>query len=165
MRYLRTALVLLLPLVIGGCAVSTPIESAEDSGSEFDNALIYGGERTQVQDPLPDAELHRVFHRGSTGFTPVSAVRNSAMQRVVEFCQQEGKEPYIVEEATSKPPHILGNWPRAEIVFSCVQVASTSNRLSESEERYDAIRNLKALLDDGAISAEEYEAEKRKLLD
>lgn len=145
--------------------MSSPIESPESGESQFDQALIYNGERRQIQDPLPDVELHRIFHRGSTGFTPVSAVRNSAMQRVVEFCSPNGNEPYIVEETTSKPPHILGNWPRAEIVFSCVPGAATSDGRTESEKRYDALRSLKALLDDGAISEEEYEEEKSKLLD
>jgi len=86
------------------------------------------------------------------------------MQRVVEFCKYKGLEPYLIEETTSKPPHILGNWPRIEIVFSCVAVASTMGAGADSNDKYDRLRKLKSLLDDGAISQEEYEKEKKLIL-
>jgi hypothetical protein len=86
------------------------------------------------------------------------------MQRVVEFCDFKGQEPYLIEETTSKPPHILGNWPRIEIVFSCVAVASKVGTGSDSQDKYDRLRKLKSLLDDGAISQEEYEREKQRTL-
>jgi hypothetical protein len=150
---------------MGGCAVSSTIEDAADSESRFDKALVYDGERKQIQKPLKGIETHRIFHQGATGFTPISAVRSSAMERVVEFCKFKGQEPYLIEETTSKPPHILGNWPRIEIVFSCVSAASASGNRSEREDKYDSLRKLKSLMDEGAISQEEYTVEKRKLLD
>jgi hypothetical protein len=85
------------------------------------------------------------------------------MERVVEFCGYKGQEPYLVEETTSKPPHILGNWPRIEIVFSCVTVASNTGSVAKPD-KYDELRKLKGLLDDGVISQEEYDQEKQKIL-
>jgi len=163
-RFARIASLVPLALAIGACAVSSPIEGGADSKSQFDEALIYDGERKQIQPPLPGIETHRIFHQGATGFVPVSAVRSSAMDRVVEFCKFKAQEPYIIEETTSKPPHILGNFPRIEIVFSCVAAASTPGVGAQSQDKYDQLRKLKSLLDDGAISNEEYEREKQKLL-
>jgi len=143
--------------------MSSTIEEGANSESRFDKALIYDGERKQIQPPLAGVETHRIFHQGATGFTPVSAVRSSAMSRVVDFCRFKGQEPYLIEEATSKPPHILGNWPRIEILFSCVAVAST-NINNGHFNKYEQIGKLKQLLDDGALTLMEYEIEKAKLL-
>lgn len=159
----RIAVLGTVVLLLCGCAVSAPITDGA-SESQFDKALIYDGERKQVQPALPGVVTHRVFHQGATGFTPVSAVRSSAMERVIEFCKFKGLEPYLVEETTSKPPHILGNWPRIEIVFSCVDAPSKKNVSPGSSDKYDQLIKLKSLLDAGAISQEEYEQEKRKLL-
>jgi hypothetical protein len=164
MHLARIVLLIFVALVIGACAVSSTIEEGNNGKSQFDKALIYDGERKQIQPPLPGIDTHRIFHQGSTGFTPVSALRNSAMDRVVEFCKLKGQKPYLIEETTSKPPHILGNWPRIEIVFSCVAVEPKQAGGTDNQDKYDRLRKLKLLLDDGAISQEEYEREKQKLL-
>ena len=163
MAAFRLVPLVLVSLVLVSCARSSSIQDAASSESQFDKAVIYDGERKQIQPPLPGVGTHRIFHQGATGFTPVSAVRRSAMERVVEFCGYKGQEPYLVEETTSKPPHILGNWPRIEIVFSCVTVASNTGSVAKPD-KYDELRKLKGLLDDGVISQEEYDQEKQKIL-
>lgn len=150
--------------LLSSCAVSSTIEDASSSESQFDEALIYDGERKQVQAPLPGVETHRVFHQGATGFTPISAVRSSAMARAVEFCKLKGQVPYLVEETTSKPPHILGNWPRIELVFSCLPPNQAEGQNNGASDKYDQLGKLKTLLDEGAITQEEYEQEKKKIL-
>ena len=164
MYLVRIVLLISFVFTIGACAVSSTIEEGNNSKSQFDKALVYNGERKQIQPPLPGIDTHRIFHQGSTGFTPVSALRNSAMDRAVEFCKLKGQKPYLIEETTSKPPHILGNWPRIEIVFSCVAVESKQGGGTDNQDKYDRLRKLKLLLDDGAVSQEEYEREKQKLL-
>jgi hypothetical protein len=148
---------------LAACAVSSPITDSDSGESEFDKALIYDGERRQIQPPLPNVKTHRIFHQASTGFTPPSAIRSSAMKRVEEFCGYKGMEPYLIEETTSKPPHILGNWPRIEIVFSCVK-SKKQETMGSPKDKYDQLEQLKSLLDDGAITQQEYENEKRKIL-
>jgi hypothetical protein len=150
--------------LLSSCAVSGTIEDASSSESQFDKALIYDGERKQVQAPLPGVETHRIFHQGATGFTPISAVRSSAMARVVEYCKLKGQVPYLVEETTAKPPYILGNWPRIELVFSCVESSQAEGQNNGASDKYDELSKLKHLLDEGAITQEEYEQEKKKIL-
>jgi len=161
MRVACLALLIFPALTLVGCAKSSSIQDASSTESQFDKAAIYDGERQQVQPALPGVETHRIFHQGSTGFTSVESVRRSAMARVVEFCKLKGDEPYIVEETTSKPPHVLGNWPRIEIVFSCV--ARKSSVPGSQTDRYDELRKLKELFDEGVISREDYEREKEKM--
>ena len=103
-----------------GCAVSSTIERAETSQSAFDGA-VYSGQRGVINPEIPGIAKHRVFHQGSTGFTSVESVRQSALQRATSFCSKNERKTYFIEETTSTPPHILGNWPRIELVFSCIE--------------------------------------------
>jgi len=162
MKLIYAGLLLFFISLLSGCATASFIESAQSTESAFDKALIYKGSRTQVNLPLEGEDQYRVFHRGATGFTPQAAVRRSAMNRVNEFCAQKGKVPYIIEEAKSRGWHVLGNWPRAEFVFSCVDDPQKNEE--KIKDRYQALRQLKELRDDNAITQNEYEQEKRKLL-
>jgi len=162
MKVIYLGLLLVFISLLSGCATASFIESAQTTKSPFDKALIYKGVRAQVNPPLEEEKQYRIFHRGATGFTPRAAVRRSAMNRVNEFCAQKGNVPYIIEEARSRGWHVLGNWPRAEFVFSCVDDLQKNE--GKITDRYEALRQLKELLDDKAITQEEYEHEKRKLL-
>jgi hypothetical protein len=162
MKLINFGLLLVCVALLSGCATASFIESAQTTKSPFDKALIYKGSRTQVNPPLEGEKQYRIFHRGATGFTPQSAVRKSAMNRVNEFCEQKGKVPYIIEETRSRGWHVLGNWPRAEFVFSCVD--DPQRKEEKITDKYEALSQLKELLDDGAIIQKEYQNEKRKLL-
>ncbi|NOT11951.1 MAG: hypothetical protein HOP23_08985 [Methylococcaceae bacterium] len=82
------AVCFLLPLVfLTGCAVSSTIEIADTSKSEFDGA-IYGGKTSSINAPLLGIEKHRIFHQGSTGFTSVETIRNSALERAEFLCSK-----------------------------------------------------------------------------
>ena len=160
--FLRATPFLLATLLLVGCAVSSTIEKTETGKSDFDGA-IYGGKTSSINAELPGVPKHRIFHQGSTGFISVETIRNSALRRADAFCAQSGMAPYLIQETTSTPPHILGNWPRIEIIFSCVKSAKASSTAAP-QDKYDRLSKLKALLDAGAITQQEYEAEKRKVL-
>ena len=69
----------------------------------------------------------------------------------------------VVSEQISNPPYILGNFPRIEIVFTCVDKLKTETPAFEDIE-YKKLTNLKKLLDDGTLTKEEFEREKIKIL-
>lgn len=162
MLTLRAAALLISVGLLSGCAVSSTIEKADTGKSEFEGA-IFGGKTSQINAPIPGAEKHRIFHQGSTGFISVETIRNSALKRADAFCAQSDKRPHLIQETTSTPPHILGNWPRIEIVFSCIKTAKAESAPAP-QDKYDRLSKLKALLDSGAITQKEYEAEKQKVL-
>ena len=66
-----------------------------------------------------------------------------------------------LQERTSVPPHILGNFPRAELVFVCLP---KPNKTSFEDETYIKLTNLKKLLDNGTITKDEFERQKAKIL-
>lgn len=115
MRFLSLVAVVLLT----GCAHSTAVHLASSQPSPFDSA-VYGGTETVISKTTPvGVEEYRVFHQGATGFVLLDDVRNDAERRASSFCQRQDKVMRPLREIASQPPHILGNFPRIELIFSC----------------------------------------------
>lgn len=95
---------------------------------------------------------------------PIGALREGTEQRAAEFCARQGKGMLLLGDQTSKPPYILGNFPRIEIVFACVDKPNAARGRSGGDEQYAKLSNLKKLLDQGAITQGEFEKEKAKIL-
>ncbi len=110
----------------------------------------------------PGADAYRVFVQGTTGFVSIQSVRDDAEQRAKEFCARKHQTMESLAETTAKPPHILGNFPRVEIVFDCVAVPDAQPAIAGDDSRYIQLRNLKKLLD-GGIQVE-FDQEKAKIL-
>jgi len=108
----------ILPSVTG-CAKTSTIQLANSKESEFSSA-IYSGETSDISSPTPGEEQFRIFHQGATGFISVQTLRESAEKRATEFCNRKQKSLNVIQETTSTPPHILGNWPRIELIFECL---------------------------------------------
>jgi hypothetical protein len=147
-------------LLLSACATSSPIQSYKGSESAFSEEPIL------IKHDMPDDQLYRIYHRASTGFTPIQPLREAAERRAIQFCQGRGKSMLTLGERISEPPYILGNWPRIEIVFACteksVPIQGKSNDFRD--EKYLRLLNLKKLLDDGVITQDEFQREKQKIL-
>jgi hypothetical protein len=143
-----------------GCAYASPIQPAATSSSPF---WWFGwGDPVQVASAVPPGEQFRISHRGSTGFTSVASVRGSAEARADKFCEKRNALVSPVTEQASSGPQILGNFPRFELVFVCVDRPTT--QALPSDDPYVRIKRLKELLDSGAITQQEFDREKAKLL-
>ena len=69
---------------------------------------------------IPEKDIYRFFEQGATGFVPISGCREDAIFRAKEFCEAQGRGMLLLGEKSLSPPYILGNSPRVEIVFACV---------------------------------------------
>lgn len=154
---------ILFALALTGCATSSTIQRASDSKSQFDGA-VYGGQLNIVNDNKSGSEHYRIFHQASTGFVSVESVRVSAEQRASEFCDKKGKVSKTLSEQTSTPPYILGNFPRIEIIFACVDKPALATSSSLMDNKYTKLTSLKKLLDDDVKTKEEFDKEKTKVL-
>jgi hypothetical protein len=152
-----------LLMLFVGCASSSTIQPVSKSRSAFEGAA-YQGEEKFVSDDSSDAERYRVFERGGSGFISLQTVRDAAEQRANAFCEKQGKWAKTLTEHTSKPPHVLGNFPRVELVFVCVPKLASVESTGFQDERYIKLTNLKKLLDSGVITEEEFQKEKAKIL-
>lgn len=157
------AAAMLMASSLMGCATASPIQSAASSKSHFDRA-VFDGESVTISSGTPGTEAFRVFHHAATGFVSLQSVRVSAEKRATEFCDREGKAMKALTETTSRPPHILGNFPRIEIVFECVNRPTSAASPAGQDTTYTRLINLKKLLDAGVLSQEEFDREKAKIL-
>jgi hypothetical protein len=147
--------------ILSGCAAHTTIQPVTTSKSEFDSAIIYTGSEATVSDNKEGVEEFRVFHQGATGFVTPGAVRYDAEQRAIEFCDRKGQAMKVFRERTSTPPHVLGNYPRIELIFGCVEKPVAA---PVQDVKYEKLVNLKKLLDSGVLTQEEFTREKAKIL-
>lgn len=146
-----------------GCASNPPVRPAASSKSEFDGA-VYGGEVSQLDKPTPGAEAYRAFYQGGSGFVSVSSVRNAVEEMATKHCARKGKVVHPIQETTSTPPHVLGNFPRVEWIFECVDQVPINPAASPDTDKLGQLERLKKLLDSGALTQQEYEREKAKIL-
>lgn len=70
----------------------------------------------------------------------------------------------LSKNTASEPPHILGNFPRIEIIFICIDNQKVDKGSDFADDSYERLRELKSLLDDGMITQNELDAEKVKIL-
>jgi hypothetical protein len=149
-------------LTLVGCAVTSPIQLASISKSAFEGA-VYKGQTVNVNPGTPGNPTYRVFIQGATGFVSMQSVRDDAEQRATAFCDRKGKAMEAVTETTATPPYVLGNFPRIEIVFGCIDRPGSSSSVA-SDDKYGKLATLKQLLDSGAITQDEFNQEKAKVL-
>src|SRR5882757_8222983 len=137
-------------VVLVGCADSPAIQPASSSKSKFELSA-YHGETVTVRSTPPGLEEYRVFQEGSSGFVSIQSVRTDAEQRAMAFCDGTGKTMLSLRETTAKPPYILGNFPRVEIIFGCVDKDSAAGAVAD-DPKYAKLVNLKKLLDNKVIT-------------
>ena len=149
-----------MSLCLNGCAENSAILRANDSKSFFVDA-VFKGESTVLDKDTSSSEQFRVYQQAATGFISVETCREEVEQKALKHCENMGKSLKKLQERTSVPPHILGNFPRAELLFTCLAKATTS---SFEDQTYIKLSNLKKLLDNGTITQDEFEQQKTKIL-
>lgn len=112
-------LVFLYVVFLAGCAQTTSVHLASSGPSPFDDA-IYGGREVVISPTPAGTDEFRVFHQGATGFVSIADVRSEAERRAGNHCNRMGKTLKLLRDTSSQPPHIFGNFPRVELIFSCV---------------------------------------------
>ena len=146
------------------CAGTSSIRPANSSKSGFDGA-VFAGETSVLNSSTPGVESYRLFQQAATGFVSLETVRASTEKRATEYCARSGAQMRTLSERTSTPPHILGNFPRVEIVFECADVARKAvTNDAGTERKFAKLAQLKTLLDDGALTKSEFDREKAKIL-
>ena len=157
------ALAVTAALLVSACSLASPIQPAATSKAPF--WWMGWGEPVTVVSEVPEGEQLRIYHRGASGYVPVSAVAGSARARAIQYCEDRGRVMTPITEQTSGSFLIPGNFPRFEMVFVCTEKPPEADSAPATEDPYERLQRLKELLDAGVISQEEFDQEKREVLE
>ena len=114
----------------------------------------------------PLSEQYRVYELNWNIFAigGLQRARDGATERMIQFCKDKNLEPKPLIEQTSVPAYMAGNYPFIEITFACIDKSKEVKKVKISEDRYKRLLELKTLLDINAITQDEFDKEKSKIL-
>jgi|CXWL01.1.fsa_nt_gi hypothetical protein len=61
-----------------------------------------------------------VSRQAATGFTGLGDLKGEAFREANQYCLNQRKSVQVLHTSESSPPYILGNFPRAEVQFRCL---------------------------------------------
>lgn len=65
-------------------------------------------------------DTYMVSRQAATGFSGSGTLKAEAFQEANQYCTSQKKVLQIVNTTEAKPPFILGNFPKAEVQFMCL---------------------------------------------
>lgn len=61
-----------------------------------------------------------VSRQAATGFSGMGTLKADAFREADQFCKGQGKVFQVVRTQDAQPPFILGNFPKTEVEFMCL---------------------------------------------
>jgi hypothetical protein len=65
------------------------------------------------------SNTYSISNQASTGFSGLQDIRTEAYKEADHYCKNLKKTFEVIEELTTEPPYILGNYPRITLKFEC----------------------------------------------
>jgi len=119
------------------------------------------------------ADTYMVSRQAATGFSGLGTLKADALEEATQYCLRENKNLHVISATEAEPPFIFGNFPKANVQFKCVDVATedtntvtadTSDQAKIRKDVYDELLKLNDLRERGILTDAEFDAEKKKLL-
>jgi len=66
------------------------------------------------------ADEYFLSRQAATGAPGLGSLKADAYTEANQFCGTKGLVAQVFQEQESKPPFVLGNYPRVEIQFKCI---------------------------------------------
>lgn len=79
----------------------------------------------------------------ATGFPGLGNMKAEIIAEGSSYCASQGKEFQLVNSSETKPPYILGNYPRSEIQFMCLVINDSEYGRPRMERSPDTVIELK----------------------
>jgi hypothetical protein len=65
-------------------------------------------------------DTYMISKEQGSGFSGLGSMKGEIITEAVQFCNKQGKEFQLTSSKETQPPYILGNYPRSEIEFMCL---------------------------------------------
>jgi hypothetical protein len=132
-------------------------------------------------------ETFMISRQAATGFSGSGTLKAEAFAEANRYCTSLGKSVQVINTHEASPPYILGNFPKAEIQFMCLEANDAElvrpklrkdadtviqvkndirvkDEVAKSKDIYAELLKLDDLRKKGIISEQEFIAQKQKLL-
>jgi hypothetical protein len=63
-----------------------------------------------------------VSRQAATGFTGIGSLQAEALREAEAYCDNRQRALQVIGTKESRPPYVLGNFPRSEVEFRCVAI-------------------------------------------
>ena len=84
-----------------------------------------------------------VSRQAATGFSGLGTLKADAFQEANQYCIRQGKSIRVVNTSESSPPYVLGNFPRAEVQFMCLDKSDAELTRPKMQKTPDAVIELR----------------------
>ncbi|QSX77805.1 SHOCT domain-containing protein [Agrilutibacter solisilvae] len=117
---------------------------------------------------IPDGpDSYLIMRTGKTGFVSSSSLQKKAYEEASSFCTEKSQvmETISMDSKAARP---FGGFPEATLRFRCVikGISATQGKATEiaTDDKLAQLERLKRLLDSGALTQDEFDREKAKIL-
>jgi hypothetical protein len=66
-----------------------------------------------------------VSRQAATGFSGSGTLKAEAFKEANEYCMAQQKKMQVVNTSEAQPPYVLGNFPKAEVQFMCLDATDS----------------------------------------
>ncbi|MCF6289530.1 MAG: hypothetical protein L3J03_00785 [Desulfobacterales bacterium] len=88
-------------------------------------------------------ETFMVSRQAATGFSGLGTLKADAFKEANEYCTSQNKNIRVVNTNESSPPYVMGNFPRAEIQFMCLDKNDAELTRPKMQKAPDTVIEIK----------------------
>lgn len=80
------------------------------------------------------SDTYIVSRQAATGFTGRGNLKEESISEANIFCRKQNKSLKVLSVQEAQPPYILGNFPKAEVQFTCLEGSAKSERTARNSD-------------------------------
>ena len=84
-----------------------------------------------------------VSRQAASGFSGLGTLKADAFQEANQYCLSQKKNIRVVNTNESSPPYVMGNFPRAEVQFMCLEKTDVEFTRPKMEKTPDTVIEIK----------------------
>lgn len=89
-------------------------------------------------------DTYMIAKQQATGFPGLGNMKAEVIAEGVQYCTNLGKEFQIVSTQETQPPYVLGNYPRAEIQFMCIDADDPEHQRPKLQKNPDSVIEMRS---------------------
>lgn len=84
-----------------------------------------------------------VSRQAATGFSGLGTLKADAFKEANQYCSSKNKYLRVTNTSESAPPYVLGNFPRAEVQFMCLEKTDSELTRPKMQKTPDTVIEVK----------------------